>query len=76
MQNLDDLVARARDAIAAAADIAALDAVRVAYLGKKGALTELLKGLGRLAADERPAAGQVDQSGQAVRADGARCASR
>jgi phenylalanyl-tRNA synthetase alpha chain len=59
MQNLDDLVARARDAIAAATDIAALDSVRVAYLGKKGALTELLKGLGALPADERPAAGQV-----------------
>jgi len=59
MQNLDDLVARARDAIASAADVAALDAVRVAWLGKKGALTELLKGLGSLSASERPAAGQV-----------------
>jgi len=67
MQNLDDLVARAREAIAAAADIAALDSVRVAYLGKKGALTELLKGLGALPADERPAAGQViNEAKQAV----------
>jgi phenylalanyl-tRNA synthetase alpha chain len=64
MQNLDDLVARARDAIGAASDIAALDSVRVAYLGKKGALTELLKGLGALAADERPAAGQVINQGK------------
>lgn len=67
MQNLDDLVARAREAIAAAADIAALDSVRVAYLGKKGALTELLKGLGALPAAERPAAGQViNEAKQAV----------
>jgi phenylalanyl-tRNA synthetase alpha chain len=41
--------------------------VRVAYLGKKGALTELLKGLGALPADERPAAGQViNEAKQAV----------
>jgi phenylalanyl-tRNA synthetase alpha chain len=67
MQNLDDLVARAREAIAAAADIAALDSVRVAYLGKKGALTELLKSLGALPAAERPAAGQViNEAKQAV----------
>ncbi len=67
MQNLDDLVARARDAIAAASDIAALDGVRVAYLGKKGAVTELLKGLGTLSAAERPAAGQViNEAKQAV----------
>jgi len=59
MQNLDELVARARQAIGRAADLAALDAVRVAWLGKKGSLTELLKGLGALTPAERPAAGQV-----------------
>ncbi len=47
----------AEDAVAAAVDLAALDEVRVAYLGKKGKLTALLKGLGRLPAEERPAAG-------------------
>ncbi|MDD3517555.1 MAG: phenylalanine--tRNA ligase subunit alpha [Chromatiales bacterium] len=46
-------------AVAAAVDLAELDRLRVHYLGKKGALTELLKGLGRLPADERPAAGQA-----------------
>jgi phenylalanyl-tRNA synthetase alpha chain len=35
-----------------------LDEVRVRFLGKKGLLTEQLKGLGKLSADERPAAGQ------------------
>ena len=39
--------------------MAALDAVRVAYLGKKGEITAQLKNLGQLPADERPAAGQA-----------------
>lgn len=35
-----------------------LDQLRVDYLGKKGQLTELLKGLGKLPAEQRPAAGE------------------
>ncbi len=46
-------------AIAEAPDLAALDAVRVAYLGKKGSLTAVLRGLGGLSAEERPAVGKV-----------------
>ena len=46
-------------AVQAAADLPELDAVRVAYLGKKGSLTGVLRGLGGLSADERPAAGKV-----------------
>jgi len=57
MDNLEKLAAEARQAIAAAGDVAALDEVRVQFLGKKGALTELLKGLGQLPAEQRPAAG-------------------
>lgn len=37
----------------------ALDQVRIDYLGKKGKLTEHLKQLGKLPADERPKAGEV-----------------
>ena len=44
-------------AVAEAADERALDAVRVRYLGKKGAITALLKGLRDVPAAERPAAG-------------------
>ncbi|MGQ0662685.1 MAG: phenylalanine--tRNA ligase subunit alpha [Pseudomonadota bacterium] len=44
-------------AIQAAATPAALEALRVEALGKKGRLTELMKGLGRLPADERRRAG-------------------
>jgi phenylalanyl-tRNA synthetase alpha chain len=43
--------------IASSPDIAGLEALRVHWLGKKGALTEQLKGLGALSAAERPAAG-------------------
>ena len=59
MTSLSDLIAQAASAIDAADDLAALDAVRVAYLGKKGELTARLKTLGQLPADERAAAGQA-----------------
>jgi phenylalanyl-tRNA synthetase alpha chain len=55
---LSAIVARALADIDASADLAALEEVRVRVLGKKGLLTEQLKGLGALAAAERPAAGQ------------------
>ena len=59
MQDLDELIGRARAEVAEADDLDGLDRVRVAYLGKKGELTGLLKQLGSLPADERPAAGQA-----------------
>jgi phenylalanyl-tRNA synthetase alpha chain len=58
MQALSDLVREAESAIDSAADLAALDAVRVGYLGKNGQLTARLKNLSKLPAEERPAAGQ------------------
>ena len=57
MKDLESLVARALADTDASADLAALDAVRVAALGRKGSVTELLKGLGSLPAGERKAAG-------------------
>lgn len=57
MDNLETLADEAKAAIAAADDGAALEQLRVDYLGKKGRVTELLKGLGKLSAEERPAAG-------------------
>jgi phenylalanyl-tRNA synthetase alpha chain len=56
---IDPLREAALAAIAAATDLAALDQVRVRYLGKSGELTALLKQLGGLPKDERPAAGQL-----------------
>jgi len=58
MRALSELVETAASEIDAAADLAALDTVRVTYLGKKGELTARLKSLSDLPADERPAAGQ------------------
>jgi phenylalanyl-tRNA synthetase alpha chain len=49
----------ALEQIGSAADLAALEAVRVAYLGKKGSLTAVLRGLGNLPPEERPVAGKV-----------------
>jgi len=57
-ESLLSIVQQAKTAIIAAADLKALDAIRVQYLGKKGELTELLKTLGKLSAEERPSAGQ------------------
>jgi phenylalanyl-tRNA synthetase alpha chain len=57
MENLEALASEAKAAIEAAGDGAALEQLRVDYLGKKGAITALLKGLGKLSAEERPQAG-------------------
>ncbi|WP_426696723.1 phenylalanine--tRNA ligase subunit alpha [Aeromonas hydrophila] len=59
MQQLEDVVGQARAEIEGVSDIAALDEIRVKYLGKKGFFTEQMKGLGALSAEERPAAGAV-----------------
>ena len=55
--NLDELVGAARGRIAATPDEAALERLRVELLGKKGAVTAALRGLGSLPADERAAMG-------------------
>jgi len=58
MQALTELVEVAASQIDAATDLAALDAVRVAYLGKKGELTSRAKSVSKLPVNDRPAAGQ------------------
>ncbi|MCF7985455.1 MAG: phenylalanine--tRNA ligase subunit alpha [Thiohalocapsa sp.] len=59
VSGIDELRDAALDALQGAADLAALDRVRVQYLGKSGLLTAQLKSLGALPADQRPAAGQA-----------------
>ena len=56
---IDPLRAAALAAIADSPDLVQLDQVRVRYLGKSGELTALLKQLGTLPKEERPAAGQL-----------------
>jgi phenylalanyl-tRNA synthetase alpha chain len=58
MTDTASLLITALSAIEATADERTLDQLRVDYLGKKGQLTELLKGLGKLPAEQRPAAGE------------------
>jgi len=68
MQNeLNQLVSDAEKAINNAADLKALDDIRVTYLGKKGSITERMKLLGKLPKEEKPAAGQaINVAKQAV----------
>ena len=57
MQDLDKLVTEATTLFASIDDANALEQAKARYLGKSGALTDLLKGLGGLPAAEKPAAG-------------------
>lgn len=60
MQNeLNALLQEATTAITQAEDIRALEQIRVHYLGKKGQLTEILKNVGSLPAEQRPEAGKT-----------------
>ena len=61
MTDLASLRAETLAAIAAAQDEAALEAARVAALGKKGAISALLATLGKMSPDERKSAGRGDQ---------------
>ena len=55
--NLTAILENALQAVAAAADIPALETIRVEFLGKKGSITELLKSLGAMAPEQRKQAG-------------------
>ena len=58
-EQLAKIRAEALAAFEGAENSAALDALRVQYLGKKGELTGVLKMMGKLSAEERPAMGQL-----------------
>ena len=55
--DIETVLQQGIEAANAAEDLRSLGDVRVNYLGKKGGLTELLKGLGKLDPAERPQAG-------------------
>ena len=59
MENLDALVSQALEAVKQAADVNALEQLRVQYLGKKGELTQVMTPLGNIPADERPRVGAM-----------------
>lgn len=56
---LKDVEKRALAALAGIADMANLEQVRLQYLGQKGELTSVLRGLGELSKEERPKFGQL-----------------
>ena len=58
-RNLEVLRQRALEAVAEARDTAAVDALEVAVLGKKGELTGVLRGIGALPVEDRPRVGSV-----------------
>lgn len=69
MRNPNEIVAEALAAIRASQDLPELEQVKIRFLGKQGALTELLKSLGGLSPDERKSAGaRVNEAKQAVEA--------
>lgn len=59
MQDIIELQQQATRAIEQANDMNTLEALRVDYLGKKGRLTEILKGLVNLSVEEKPRVGQL-----------------
>jgi phenylalanyl-tRNA synthetase alpha chain len=59
MENLEALTQQALAAVSDAQDVAALDQVRVQFLGKKGEITSLMKNLGNVSPEERPKIGAV-----------------
>ncbi|MCV6610714.1 MAG: phenylalanine--tRNA ligase subunit alpha [Amphritea sp.] len=67
MENIEILLAEGKQAAEQATTTQDLDQVRVQYLGKKGHLTQLLKGLGALSPEERPQAGaKINEAKQAL----------
>ncbi|WP_066050300.1 phenylalanine--tRNA ligase subunit alpha [Robertmurraya korlensis] len=58
-QRLVELQQEALEGIKKATDLKELNDIRVSYLGKKGPITEVLKGMGKLSAEERPKMGAL-----------------
>ena len=59
VRDLEALAEGARQSIASAADDRALEELRLRFLGKKGEISAVLRGMGQLAAEERPRVGEV-----------------
>ena len=58
-EKIAQLKAEAAAAVQGAADVAALNDIRVKYLGKKGEFTSILRGMGSLSAEVRPKVGKI-----------------
>ena len=58
-EKLEQIKKAALDALQKASDMDTLEEARIKFLGKKGELTAVLKGMGQLSADERPKIGAL-----------------
>ncbi len=58
-QQLQDALEQARNALALAQDASELEQCRVRFLGRKGVLTGLMRGMGQLSAEDRPRVGRM-----------------
>ncbi len=65
MSSIAQLLEQAEAAVKAAGDLAALDAVRVQYLGKKGVFTAQLREVGKLPPEQIPVVGKAINSAKA-----------
>ncbi len=59
IERLQTLLKTAEESISGAVDLKVIDEIRVKYLGKSGELTEILKGLSQVSAEDRPKVGKV-----------------
>jgi phenylalanyl-tRNA synthetase alpha chain len=66
VSTIAQLLEQAEAAVQAAGDLAALDAVRVQYLGKKGVFTAQLREVGKLPPEQIPAAGKAINTAKAT----------
>lgn len=69
-QQLETIKNQAMEKLARVSDIRELEDLKVAYLGKKGELTAILKGMGDLSAEERPIIGQLANEVRSALEDG------
>ncbi len=58
-ERLQELKTEALDKIKSSSNLKELNDLRVSYLGKKGPITEVLRGMGKLSAEERPKIGAL-----------------
>lgn len=65
-QAISRIITQAEQELLGARSLPALDAARVKYLGKKGELTAILKGMGALTPEARKAVGQAANDARAV----------
>ena len=65
-ENLEQIKAEALSQIGSSEHVESLNDVRVAFLGKKGALTSVLKGMKDVAPEDRPKVGQMVNDARAV----------